>query len=319
MRTARVDHRRGGNGHGDYPTTTSSSSGRRSSCRTVDPSSTTSPALIEREDGTFVRNAAQETGFLRPSRPHDRVRDGALTGSWRSGTADPPGPCGSDGHRHRCPTATAKAYAAGKRLYGYVDGDLLYAYDRPGRASRTRARLQRAAVGSHAQGRDESPHEGARLSLRSSDSRLEGPRNERPAQPAARQRLPAHPAAPIARSTGSARPGEVLAEVTRSSAINASTVCTSRCSRTSACTTPTSDRALTYHSFPTRHFLVCRNCQRVVSVGPKRQPWPTCARRTASSRTSAPPSSASTWRASRSNRGGRVEQPAPPAPRRRVR
>ena len=26
-------------------------------------------------------------------------------------------------------TATAKEYVAGKRLYGYVDGDLLYAYD----------------------------------------------------------------------------------------------------------------------------------------------------------------------------------------------
>ena len=26
-------------------------------------------------------------------------------------------------------TATAKEYVAGKRLYGYVEGDLLYAYD----------------------------------------------------------------------------------------------------------------------------------------------------------------------------------------------
>ena len=26
-------------------------------------------------------------------------------------------------------TATAKAYTGGKRLYGYVEGDLLYAYD----------------------------------------------------------------------------------------------------------------------------------------------------------------------------------------------
>ena len=26
-------------------------------------------------------------------------------------------------------TATAKDYTGGKRLYGYVDGDLLYAYD----------------------------------------------------------------------------------------------------------------------------------------------------------------------------------------------
>ena len=45
-------------------------------------------------------------------------------------------------------TATAKAYAAGKRLYGYVDGDLLYAYDMAAMGQELQphlwARLQRA-------------------------------------------------------------------------------------------------------------------------------------------------------------------------------
>ena len=46
-------------------------------------------------------------------------------------------------------TATAKAYTAGKRLYGYVEGDLLYAYDMAAMGQEiqphTWAQLQRGA------------------------------------------------------------------------------------------------------------------------------------------------------------------------------
>ena len=127
---------------------------------------------------------------------------------------------------------------------------------------------------------------------------------------------------------GHATPDEVLAEVHQhSSAINASTVY-----RTLEVLEDLglvhhahlSDRAPTYHSATDHeHFhLVCRNCQRVVSVGPDvLQPLADCcATSTASSWTSATsPSSASTWRASRSTPGRTREQPAPRAPRRRVR
>ena len=100
----------------------------------------------------------------------------------------------------------------------------------------------------------------------------------RPPQPAPGQRLPADPQRELilaaVEKLGHATPDEVLAEVREhSSAVNASTVY-----RTLEVLEDLglvrhahlSDRAPTYHSVSDHeHFhLVCRNCGRVVSVGP---------------------------------------------------
>ena len=80
----------------------------------------------------MIRPAAQETGFLRPQ------EDGTL-----EIVHDPQpgfveiwhGEIHADQPRFEITTdavartATAKEYAGGKRLYGYVNGDLLYAFD----------------------------------------------------------------------------------------------------------------------------------------------------------------------------------------------
>ena len=73
-------------------------------------------------DGAKVREAAQETGFLRPQ--EDGTLEVVLAHNlgyveiWHEIATDAV-----------ARTATAKEYTAGKRLYGYVNGDLLYAYD----------------------------------------------------------------------------------------------------------------------------------------------------------------------------------------------
>ena len=82
--------------------------------------------------GRHVREAAQETGFLRPQ------PDGGLemvlahnTGFvevWY-GELHPEQPRFEVTTDAVARTATAKEYVGGKRLYGYVNGDLLYAYD----------------------------------------------------------------------------------------------------------------------------------------------------------------------------------------------
>jgi hypothetical protein len=84
------------------------------------------------EDGNHVREAAQETGFLRPQ------EDGALevvlahnsgiVEVWH-GTIHPEQPRFEIVTDAVVRTATARDYSAGKRLYGYVNGDLLYAFD----------------------------------------------------------------------------------------------------------------------------------------------------------------------------------------------
>jgi len=84
------------------------------------------------EHGTKVREAAQETGFLRPQA--DGTLEMVLAHNlgyvevWH-------GELHAEQPRFEVVTdavvrtATAKDYTAGKRLYGYVNGDLLYAYD----------------------------------------------------------------------------------------------------------------------------------------------------------------------------------------------
>ncbi|MCX6396638.1 MAG: FABP family protein [Propionibacteriales bacterium] len=83
-------------------------------------------------DGNHVREAAQETGFIRPQ------PDGTLevvmahnlgfVEIWH-GELDPEAPRFEIVTDAVARTSTAKEYTAGKRLYGYVNGDLLYAYD----------------------------------------------------------------------------------------------------------------------------------------------------------------------------------------------
>src|SRR3990170_388474 len=91
-----------------------------------------SRAWITDGAGTTLRQAAQETGFIRPQ------ADGSLevvtthnTGFvevW-TGEIHPDQPRFEIATDAVARTATAKEYVGGKRLYGYVNGDLLYAFD----------------------------------------------------------------------------------------------------------------------------------------------------------------------------------------------
>ena len=83
-------------------------------------------------EGNTVREAAQETGFIRPQ-PDGTIEfllahNTGIVEIWH-------GEIHADAPRFEivtdavARTATAKEYAGGKRLYGYVNGDLLYAYD----------------------------------------------------------------------------------------------------------------------------------------------------------------------------------------------
>jgi len=121
-----------GNGHGDYPTIDAFQFGQE--CIFTHDGRPflhyLSRAWIVDQDGQKVRDAAIETGFLRPK------ADGALElvlthntgfveiwyGTAEGGKLD----LTTDAVAR---TETAKEYTGGKRLYGNVDGDLLYAYD----------------------------------------------------------------------------------------------------------------------------------------------------------------------------------------------
>lgn len=91
-----------------------------------------SRSWITDAEGEFVREAAQETGFLRPQ--PDRTLEIVLTHNlgyveiWH-GEIDKDAPRFEVVTDAVARTATAKEYAGGKRLYGYVGGDLLYAFD----------------------------------------------------------------------------------------------------------------------------------------------------------------------------------------------
>lgn len=83
-------------------------------------------------DGNHVREAAQETGFIRPHA--DGTLEWVLTHNtgiieiWY-GEIHPEQPRFEVATDAVGRTATAQEYAGGRRLYGYVDGDLLYAFD----------------------------------------------------------------------------------------------------------------------------------------------------------------------------------------------
>ena len=91
-----------------------------------------SRSWIVDEQGEHVREAAQETGFLRPQ--PDGTLEVVLTHNlgyveiWH-GELHPDQPRFEIVTDAVARTTTAKEYSGGKRLYGYVNGDLLYAFD----------------------------------------------------------------------------------------------------------------------------------------------------------------------------------------------
>jgi hypothetical protein len=121
-----------GNGHGDYPTIDAFQFGQE-----VVFAHDGRPFFhyfsrtwIVDGEGNKVREGALETGFLR-ARPQGQLE---LVLAHPTGFAEVwYGEV--DGAKFELVTdavvrtATAKEYAGGKRLYGYVEGDLLYAYD----------------------------------------------------------------------------------------------------------------------------------------------------------------------------------------------
>ncbi|MGN6782417.1 MAG: FABP family protein, partial [Marmoricola sp.] len=91
-----------------------------------------SRSWITDAEGAVLREAAQETGFLRPQ--PDGTLEWVLTHNTGFveiyyGELHPEQPRFAVVTDAVARTATAKEYAGGKRLYGYVDGDLLYAFD----------------------------------------------------------------------------------------------------------------------------------------------------------------------------------------------
>jgi hypothetical protein len=121
-----------GNGHGDYPTIEPFQFGQE--CIFTHDGRPffhyLSRSWIVDGTGATVRNAAIETGFLRPK--PDGGFEWLLTHHtgfveiWH-GTVDGPKLEMSTDAVAR--TSSAKEYVAGHRLYGLVEGDLLWAFD----------------------------------------------------------------------------------------------------------------------------------------------------------------------------------------------
>ena len=121
-----------GNGHGDYPTIEKFEFGQEL-IFTHDGRPFfhyMARAWIVDENGGKVREAAIETGFVR-CKPEGEVEVvlSHMTGFaevWYGTAGDARMEIITDAIAR---TASAKEYTAGKRLYGYVEGDLLYAFD----------------------------------------------------------------------------------------------------------------------------------------------------------------------------------------------
>ena len=140
-----------GNGHGTYPTIEKFHFGQEL-IFTHDGRPffhSMSRAWIVDEDGEFVRDAAMETGFLRCPEPGKvellLAHNIGFSEIWY-GAAE-----GGKLEMHTAGvsfTETAKEVNAGSRMYGNVEGDLLYAYDMAAVGEElqphTWARLQRA-------------------------------------------------------------------------------------------------------------------------------------------------------------------------------
>jgi hypothetical protein len=121
-----------GNGHGDYPTIEKFEFGQELIFQQDGRPffHYMSRAWILDENGEKLRDAGQETGFLR-CQPGGKVE---LVLSHATGYAEVWYGDAGDGKLEIVTdavarTETAKEYAGGKRLYGNVEGDLLYAYD----------------------------------------------------------------------------------------------------------------------------------------------------------------------------------------------
>lgn len=121
-----------GNGHGDYPTIEGFSFGQELIFQQDGR-----PFLhyfarswIVDAEGATVRNAAQETGFLR-CRPGGDVElvlahSSGISEIWYGKAAEGKVELRTAGVGF---TESAKPVTGGSRLYGNVEGDLLYAYD----------------------------------------------------------------------------------------------------------------------------------------------------------------------------------------------
>ena len=121
-----------GNGHGDYPTTTAFSFGQEA-IFTHDGRPFfhyMSRSWIVDDNGEKLRDSAIETGFLRPK------ADGSLEWLLTHNTGFVEVWYGQvDGAKIEVATdavvrtETAKEYVGGRRMYGLVEGDLLWAFD----------------------------------------------------------------------------------------------------------------------------------------------------------------------------------------------
>lgn len=139
-----------GNGHGDYPTIEPYQFGQEL-IFTHDGRPFFhyfARAWIVDEQGEKVRDAALETGFLR-CRPEGRLElllahNTGFVEIWHGEAETAKFELATDAVVR---TESAKEYVAGKRLYGLVEGDLLYAYDMAAMGQElqphTWARLQR--------------------------------------------------------------------------------------------------------------------------------------------------------------------------------
>jgi hypothetical protein len=122
----------GGRGHGDYPTIDAFQYGQEL-VFTHDGRPFFhyfSRSWIVDESGEKVREAAQEAGFLR-CKPGGKVElllshNTGFVEIWYGDAGDGKLDLTTDAVVR---TESAKEYTGGKRLYGNVEGDLLYAYD----------------------------------------------------------------------------------------------------------------------------------------------------------------------------------------------
>ncbi|WP_067438091.1 FABP family protein [Nocardioides jensenii] len=121
-----------GNGHGDYPTIEKFEFGQEL-IFTHDGRPFfhyMARAWVVDGEGNKVRDAAIETGFVR-CKPEGKVEvvmahNTGFTEIWYGTAGEARMEIVTDAIAR---TETAKEYTGGKRLYGYVEGDLLYAFD----------------------------------------------------------------------------------------------------------------------------------------------------------------------------------------------
>ncbi len=123
-----------GNGHGEYETIESFQFGQELIFQQDGRPFIhyMSRAWLIDEQGNTIREAAQETGFIRPQ-PDGTIEmllahNTGFVETW-IGELHPEQPRFGLTTDAVVRTATAKEYTGGKRLYGYVNGDLLYAFD----------------------------------------------------------------------------------------------------------------------------------------------------------------------------------------------